>query len=578
MYKIKMISKINFPYILSIIFLFAFATFIPTIYASQVDSNEFPAILQISPSENKSKFGYIILSTKIINADNSNKQPSDFTINIMGTHESPSSFKAVPSPQLKIIPIMEGHYKISISDVKDFEIFLGEQCEGIMNFGEVKSCVIRADYIKETDISSFNTKSTVSPLSLQDLLLPPELIEKDQHNKLKIAQIPKPSDTSKVGFLLLSTKVINNNGGNKQPSDFTINIDGTPAFPSSFKAAPSNLIQVVSLTEGQYSVLVNNVPGYKEFFDLQCTGQINPGEIKNCLIKLDDIAPPISCPPNQHFDTATNTCIPNTPQPPPPPPSGGVFPVQNVIWYYDSQLALSKDITIPSKQTPPNDPVLLSSGASGVKSHSVKNGWLEVQSGGGNGRVYWNYHESPQFSQLPTAGFNTVMTGTFMLKPGIDNLSIKDGNHGTDGWSLDGQYVFGGFGLSIHRDEIQSKVEYWHNDQGNELSFPYPNGIKLVDNKEYKFFLTIRTDRTNQQVVLNAWLDFGDGKGWVHVAKDRKWGQNGWDPGKVPNGKDKEQIEKGPSSIKKHHIWTRANGNAFLPIKDIKIGTIDYIS
>ena len=116
------------------------------------------------------------------------------------------------------------------------------------------------------------------------------------------------------------------------------------------------------------------------------------------------------------------------------------------------------------------------------------------------------------------------------------------------------------------------------NDQGRELAFPYPNGIKLVDNKEYKFFLTIRTDRTNQEVVLNVWLDFGDGKGWVHVVKDRKWGKNDWDPGSVPNGKDKEQIEQGPSFIKKHHIWTRANGDAFLPVKDIKIGTIDYIS
>ena len=43
-----------------------------------------------------------------------------------------------------------------------------------------------------------------------------------------------------------------------------------------------------------------------------------------------------------------------------------------------------------------------------------------------------------------------------MLKPGIDNLSNKDRNHGTDGWVLDGQYVFGGFGKAFHITEFES--------------------------------------------------------------------------------------------------------------------------
>ncbi|MDR4511340.1 MAG: hypothetical protein MRJ93_06485 [Nitrososphaeraceae archaeon] len=613
------------------------------------ESLESPSIAQLPSLDEQSQFGYIILSTNIINDEKSNQQTLDFTINVMETNGPPSSFKAVQPPQIQVIPVKEGDYKISINDAKNSEIFLGEQCEGIMNSGEVKSCEINVDYPNGIHTLSVENKSIKHSLPLSELLSPPNAQIEDKKKMLEIAEIPKPSDTSKVGFLILSTKIINNNGGNKQASDFIININGTPAFPPSFKAAPSNLIQIVSLTEGPYSVSVNDVPGYNANFELECSGQIDAKQIKSCLINIDDISsttscpagehfdaetnscvtdttpppiscpagmhydpitkfceidttqpPPITCPAGQHLDTGTNTCVPDTTQPPPitcpagqhldtgtntcvpdttqPPPSSGSFPVQNVQWYYDSQSALSKDITIPSGKTAPNDPVLLSSGASGVKSHTIKDGWLEVQSGGGNGRVYWDYHDSPQFSQLPTAGFNTVMTGIFMLKPGIDNLSIKDGNHGTNGWSLDGQYVFGGFGLSIHRDEIQSKVEYWHNNQGRELSFPYPNGIKLVDNKEYKFFLTIRTDRTNQEVVLNVWLDFGEGKGWIHVVKDRKWGKNDWDPGSVPNGGDKQQIEQGPSFIKKHHIWTRANGDAFLPVKDIKIGTIDYIS
>ena len=62
--------------------------------------------------------------------------------------------------------------------------------------------------------------------------------------------------------------------------------------------------------------------------------------------------------------------------------------------------------------------------------------------------------------------------------------------------------------------------------------------------------------------------------------KDRIWGLSGWSPGSVPNGDDKADILKGPSFIKKHHIWTRANsdGGGVLPVKDIKIGTTDFLS
>ncbi len=583
-----------------------------------------PAIAQLPSPDEKNKIGYIILTTNVINDNGGNKQPSDFTINIHDTSAFPSSLEAVPSPQVQIISVNEGKYSISVNNVNGYNISLENQCEGVINYGEVRSCLIIAD--DDGNISS-TSKLPILPLSLSDLLLP-DLAGKDQDIKPKIAAIPKPADPSKVGFLLISTNVINDNGGNKQPSDFTINIHGTPAFPSSFKAASSKMIQVVAVSEGQYSVSVaNSVAGYQSFLQFECQGQINPNEIKTCLITLNDISSPIPCPQGQHLENGqcvpnppepcpqgqhlengqcvpnppepcpqgqhleNGQCVPNPPEPcpqgqhlengqcvPNPPPTGGAFPVQGVIWMYDSKQTLINDISLPSGETHPIDKVLLSSGASGVNAHIIKNGWLEVQSGGGNGRVYWDYHELPQFSQLDTAGFNTVMTGTFKLKPGIENLSIKDGNHGTDGWILDGKLVFGGFGFSIHRTEVQSKVEYWHNLQGQEVASQYPNGIILQDDKEYKFFSTMRTDRTNNEVVLNVWLDFGDGKGWVLVMKDRKWGMSGWNPDGIPNGDDTTEIEKGPSFIKKHHIWTRANGSGHLPIKDIRIGTISFIS
>ena len=636
--------------------LFLFIIISPIVSFAQSDHVEVPTIAQIPSVEEQSQRGLLILTSNVINDNGGSKQASDFIINILGSPSFPSSFKAVDTPKVQIVSIQEGYYSVSVNDTQGYKTSFGNQCEGQLKAGEIKSCSFTLD--DSSILKKINTipQLQILPLSLPSLLLPPQT---NGGEKLTISQIPTTEEQSQLGFLVVGTNVINDNGGSKQASDFIINILGSPAFPSSFKAAPSNLMQVISIQEGEFSISVNNTQGYDTSFGNQCEGQIEVKEIKTCLITVNDkgtTTPPPPPPPNGNVDakfpelikranpnevvvldgsgstgTITSWSIVQTDGQPsvvlenapttkpfskqfimpntedtlkftltvrndqtgkqdtdtmtvsktittPPPPPVGNFPVPNVNWFYDSKNALSKDMTLRSGTTPPQDRVLLSSGASGVSSHPIKNGWLEVQSGGGNGRVYWNYHEVPQFSQLPTAGFNTAMTGTFMFKPGIDNLSIKDGNHNTDGWSLEGQYAFGGFGLAFHRTDVESKAEYWHNNQGNGISVSYPNGLQLVDNKEYKFFLTLVTDRVKEEVVLNAWLDFGDGKGWIQVMKDRKWGHSGWSPGSVPNGQDKADILKGPSFIKKHHIWTRANGDSSLSVKDIMIGTLPFLS
>jgi hypothetical protein len=639
--------------------LFLFIGLLPVVTFAQSDHLGVPTIAQIPSVEEQSQRGFLILTTNVINDNGGSKQAPDFIINVLGSPSFPSILQAAQTPDVQIISIQAGYYSISVNNTQGYNTSFGNQCEGQIKAGEIKSCFITLDE-SSTTIDKVTTipQLPIMPLSLPSLLLPPSQTSDEEGEQLTISQIPlTEEEQSELGFLVIGTNVINDNGGTKQAPDFIINVLGSPAFPSSFKAALSNLMQVISIQPGQFSISLNNTQGYDTSFGNQCEGQIKAGEIKTCLITVNDkgTTPPPPPPagdvdakfaelikranPNELVildgsgSTGTITSwsivqtdgqpsvvlenaptkpfskqfiMPNTEDtlkftltvrndqtgkqntdtmtvsktlttPPPPPPSGD-FPVSNVIWFYDSKNALSKDMTLKSGTTHPQDRVLLSSGASGVSSHPIKNGFIEVQSGGGNGRVYWNYHEVPQFSQLPTAGFNTAMTGKFMFKPGIDNLSIKDGNHNTDGWVLNGKYAFGGFGLAFHRDSVESKAEYWHNNQGNGITVPYPNGLKMIDNKEYKFFLTLVTDRAKQEVVLNAWLDFGDGKGWIQVMKDRKWGQSGWSPGSVPNGEDKADILKGPAFIKKHHIWTRANGASSLPVKDIMIGTLPFLS
>jgi len=658
--KMELINMVATVLFLSLS-LFLFIILFPIVTFAQSDHLGVPTIAQIPSVEEQSQRGILILTTNVINDNGGSKQAPDFIINILGSPAFPSIFNAAQTPKVQIISIQEGYYSVSVNNYQGYNTSFGNQCEGQIKAGERKSCFITLDE-SSTTIDKLTTTPQVPlmPLSLPSLLLPPSQTSSGEDEKLTISQIPlTEEEQSDLGFLVVGTNVINDNGGLKQAPDFIINVGGSPAFPSSFKAAQSNLMQVISIKEGPFFVAVNNSQsqGYDASFGNQCKGEIKDGEIKTCLITINDkgTTTPPPPPPTGDVDakfpelikranpnelvildgsgsTGTITSwsivqtagqpsvvlqdaptkpfskqfiMPNTEDTlkftltvrndqtgkqntdtitvsktlttPPPPPSGD-FPVSSITWFYDSKNALSKDMTLKSGTNPPQDPVLLSSGASGVSAHPIKNGWLEIQSGGGNGRVYWDYHKLPQFSQLPTAGFNTAMTGTFMFRPGIDNLSIKDGNHGTTGFAFDGKLVFGGFGLSFHRDNVESKAEYWHNFQGNGITVPYPNGLKLVDNKEYKFFMTLVTDRAKQEVVLNAWLDFGDGKGWIQVMKDRKWGQSGWSPGSVPNGEDKADILKGPSFIKKHHIWTRANGGSSLPVKDIMIGTLPFIS
>ncbi|HZB64016.1 MAG TPA: hypothetical protein VE307_01775, partial [Nitrososphaeraceae archaeon] len=458
--------------------------------------------------EEQSELGFLVVGTNVINDNGGSKQAPDFIINILGSPAFPSSFKAAFSNLMQVISIQPGQFSLSVNNTQGYNTSFGNQCEGQIKAGEIKSCFITLDE-SSTTIDKVNTipQLPIMPLSLPSLLLPPSQTSGEEGEQLTISQIPlTEEEQSELGFLVVGTNVINDNGGAKQAPDFIINVLGSPSFPSSFKAAPSNLMQVISIQEGQFFISVNNTQGYDTSFGNQCEGQIKAGEIKTCLITVNDkgTTPPPPPPPTGDVDakfaelikranpnelvildgsgsTGTITSwsivqtdgqptvvLENAPTKPfskqfimpntedtlkftltvrndqtgkqntdtmtvsktlttPPPPPLGDFPVSNVIWFYDSKNALSKDMTLKSGTTHPQDRVLLSSGASGVSSHPIKNGFIEVQSGGGNGRVYWNYHEVPQFSQLPTAGFNTAMTGTFMFKPGIDNLSIKDG-------------------------------------------------------------------------------------------------------------------------------------------------------
>ena len=151
-------------------------------------------------------------------------------------------------------------------------------------------------------------------------------------------QIPSTNTTqSQQGYLILATIIINDDGGTKVAKDFTVNIVGKIVGKSfilaSFQALPSPEIKIVSMQEGNYSLFISNVQGYEVSQQNECQGDIKPGEVKTCLITLNDDAtataplppetgeggqqplPPPQCPNGQHLDQTTQQCVPNIPPP-----------------------------------------------------------------------------------------------------------------------------------------------------------------------------------------------------------------------------------------------------------------------
>ena len=282
--------------------LFLFIIISPIVSFAQSDHVEVPTIAQIPSVEEQSQRGLLILTSNVINDNGGSKQASDFIINILGSPSFPSSFKAVDTPKVQIVSIQEGYYSVSVNDTQGYKTSFGNQCEGQLKAGEIKSCSFTLD--DSSILKKINTipQLQILPLSLPSLLLPPQT---NGGEKLTISQIPTTEEQSQLGFLVVGTNVINDNGGSKQASDFIINILGSPAFPSSFKAAPSNLMQVISIQEGEFSISVNNTQGYDISFGNQCEGQIEVKEIKTCLITVNDkgtTTPPPPPPPNGNVD------------------------------------------------------------------------------------------------------------------------------------------------------------------------------------------------------------------------------------------------------------------------------------
>ncbi|MGC2563222.1 MAG: beta-propeller fold lactonase family protein [Nitrososphaeraceae archaeon] len=214
-------------------------------FSSQIPSSSF-----VQPSNgdsnNASQPGTLLITKQVINDGGGEAEPSDFTITVDGNNPNPSSFDGSSSGTS--VQLFEGRYKVTESGPNsNYTSKLSKECSGNMRESESKKCTITNTY----------------------------------------SEPPPPVTTAKI---IVTKKVINEGGGDREPSDFTITIDGNNPTPSSFDGSSSGT--TITINEGSYNVTEEGpdissdyVPGrYTPSYSSNCAGEIQSGDTVRCTI------------------------------------------------------------------------------------------------------------------------------------------------------------------------------------------------------------------------------------------------------------------------------------------------------
>src|SRR6478672_959565 len=189
--------------------------------------------------------GKIIVTKQVVNDGGGNKKPSDFTINVDGNNPSPQSFPGSSSGTS--VELNKGRYSVTETGPTGYTSNPSSGCSGSISPDQERNCTITNVYNKP---------------------------------------VPPPVTTGKI---IVTKQVVNDGGGNKKPSDFTINVDGNNPSPQSFPGNSAG--STVTLNPGNYQVLEQGpissqfVPGkYTPSYSTECNGVIKAGETNNCII------------------------------------------------------------------------------------------------------------------------------------------------------------------------------------------------------------------------------------------------------------------------------------------------------
>ncbi|MFH1366444.1 MAG: SdrD B-like domain-containing protein [Patescibacteria group bacterium] len=164
---------------------------------------------------------------------------SDFRLYVTANNASPDSFDGSESGTL--VTLDQGRYDVTEGYFPGYTPVFSADCTGTINVGEEKTCTV--------------------------------------------------TNSSELSHLIVIKDVINDNGGDKDASDFQMTIHGVTAqtgntFPGQEDPGTNNIV-----TPGTYWVTETELTGYTPDYSADCTGNIALGETKICTITNNDISP-----------------------------------------------------------------------------------------------------------------------------------------------------------------------------------------------------------------------------------------------------------------------------------------------
>ena len=150
--------------------------------------------------------------------------------------------------------------------------------------GDTIADISEANEVEVVEVDTAEEVQTIDVEEVHEVTLG----ESEEHISSESAVQSIKGDEKGVGHLQIKKIVINDDGGTKIATDFTINIVGTNPSPASFNP-PVEGVTIVTIEPGAYDIQEVADQGYVTSYSKDCKGTINADETWNCWVTNNDI-------------------------------------------------------------------------------------------------------------------------------------------------------------------------------------------------------------------------------------------------------------------------------------------------
>lgn len=274
--------------------------------------------------------GTLVVIKNVVNDNGGTQTAGQFTINVTGTNPSISSF---PGSAGQVVILEPGSYSVDEADAGFYTKSLSADCSGNIEAGDSKICTITNDdiapsltVIKQVTNDDGGTKVVADfPLFVDQTSVTSEVKNSFDVGSYTVSETQDAGytatfsgDCDAEGIVSLALgddktctitnddieviveptpatitvikQVVNDNGGVKVASDFTMTVTATNASQTSFPG--SSVGTTVTVDAGSYSVDEIADAAYGKVLSESCAGTLEAGASVTCTITNNDIPTP----------------------------------------------------------------------------------------------------------------------------------------------------------------------------------------------------------------------------------------------------------------------------------------------